>query len=462
MSEKTSVIRSLLAPLASGLGLVASAALLPVPADAQATGKIAAASRSLKTSGSVRLRYENLSGQFRPGFEKSEDAVLLRTILTAEYDAGQIKVGGEVWDSRAYSGEGAFVGTGEVNTAELVQAYLAADLKEPLGAGSKGSTQLGRMTLNLGSRRLIASDDYRNTTNSFTGLKLDLQMGPAAATLLYLLPQRRLPEDLPSILDNEWEIDRESFDQRLWGGLVSHKLDRIGTLEGTFLRYFERDHGKVSTRDRRLNTFGARVIRDPAPRRFNYELELIRQTGSIAASVAPNAPKMPVRAGFAHAELGYTFAGTWRPHLSLEFDWSSGDGPGRHYTRFDTLYGMRRADLGPASLYAALGRANISTPGVRLEVAPSKRLDAFGSWRALWSDEPGDVFSTTGLRNRSGGSRYAGQQVEGRVRYWLLPSKVRAEANVAFLVRDGFLGKANNAPTNRNSVYTSLALTAAF
>lgn len=446
--------------MTAGLGAIALS--LAHPAYAQTVGKGATTEKVLKTSGSVRLRYENLSGQFRPGFEKSEDALLLRTILSAEYDAGPFRIGGEIWDSRTYGGEGAFIGTGEVNTAELVQAYVAADLKEPLGAGSKGSAQMGRMTLNLGSRRLIANDDYRNTTNGFTGLKVDLQKGPAAATLLYLLPQRRLPEHLPSILDNEWEVDRESFDQRLWGGLVSHKLGRIGAIEGTFLRFVERDHGEVATRNRRLNSVGARLIREAAPSSFDYELELIGQTGTIAASAAPNATRVPVRAGFAHAEAGYTFAGPWRLHLSLEYDWASGDGPGRRYTRFDTLYGMRRADLGPASLYAALGRANISTPGIRIEITPSKRLDAFASWRALWSDEAGDIFSTTGIRNQPTGSRYAGQQVEGRVRYWLVPSKVRAEANVALLIKDGFLGDSNAAPSDRNTVYTSLALTGTF
>ena len=31
--------------------------------------------------------------------------------------------------------------------------------------------QAGRFTLNLGSRRLVAADDYRNATNGYTGLK---------------------------------------------------------------------------------------------------------------------------------------------------------------------------------------------------------------------------------------------------------------------------------------------------
>lgn len=63
--------------------------------------------------------------------------------------------------------------------------------------------------------------------------------------------------------------------------------------------------------------------------------------------------------------------------ISAEFDFASGDRSGPGYQRFDTLFGMRRADLAPAGIYNAIGRANILTPGIRAEVALGKRLDGF-------------------------------------------------------------------------------------
>lgn len=36
-------------------------------------------------------------------------------------------------------------------------------------------------------------------------------------------------------------------------------------------------------------------------------------------------------------------------------------------SRFDTLFGMRRADVGPAGLYNAFGRANFISPNLRVE-----------------------------------------------------------------------------------------------
>jgi hypothetical protein len=38
---------------------------------------------------------------------------------------------------------------------------------EAFGPGSKLGFQAGRFTLNLGSRRLVAADDYRNTTSGY-------------------------------------------------------------------------------------------------------------------------------------------------------------------------------------------------------------------------------------------------------------------------------------------------------
>lgn len=430
---------------------------LAQPAVAQpGTGK-----DGLDLSGSIRARYEYLDGQFRPGFDEKDDLVSLRTTILGEFRSGGFRVGAEMYDSRAYGGEiGSAVSANDVNTLEFVQAYVGYGWRG--AGGNRTAVQAGRMTINLGSRRLIANDDYRNTSTGFTGVRGDLVRGNTSATLLYLLPQQRLPDDLPSVLYNQWNFDRESFDTRLWGGLFARKLGDGVTVEGTYLRFFERD-GRQATRDRRLHTFGARIIREPATRAFDYEVELIGQRGSISASTATTAARLPVGANFQHAEIGYTVAGAWKPHLSLEFDRASGDDRGRRFGRFDTLYGMRRADLGPAGIYGALGRTNIIAAGARLEVAPSKRLDAFASWRALWADEQSDSFSTTGIRDVSGASgSYAGHQFDGRVRYWVVPAKLRAELNAVYLAKGRLLRDAPNAPPTGDTVYTSLALSAVF
>ena len=275
----------------------------------------------LTVSGSARARYEVLDGQVRPGFGTGEDILVLRTTLFAEYRTGPLRLGAELYDSRAYGADrGGVLSTTDVNAFEPVQAYVAADLGPLFGAGTGANLQLGRMMLNLGSRRLVAADDYRNTTNGYTGGKLELKgRAGTSATLIYVAPQVRLPEDQPGLRANRVRLDTEDGDLVLWGGVAGKSgLPDKALLEIQYIGLDERDAPGRATRDRELRTFGARLFRAPEAGRLDYEFEAFRQTGRVRASAAPAAAVQEVSAGFAHAEGGYQFAGGWKPHLALE------------------------------------------------------------------------------------------------------------------------------------------------
>ncbi|HEY8539483.1 MAG TPA: alginate export family protein, partial [Steroidobacteraceae bacterium] len=421
------------------------------------------ATDNLKLSGSFRTRYEAIDGQPRPGLDSSQDLLTFRTTLFAEYTWNNLRIGGELYDSRAYSSEaGSGVSTGEVNAFEPVQAYVAVDFKDSLGEGTSVSAQAGRFTLNLGSRRLVAADDYRNTTNGYTGLRVDVKRaGGPSASLIYTLPQRRLPDDLPSVLDNDIELDEESSALKLWGGIVTLP-SAIGrsALELSYFNLREKDQPDLATRNRQLHTWSARLFKDSAPGTWDYDLEGMYQTGSIRASTAENAEVLDVNAYFYHLEVGYQGSGAWTPRFSVEYDEASGDDSSRHYGRFDTLFGMRRGDLAPSGIYAAVARANIRAPGLRLEVTPSSRLDAFVSYKALWLESRTDSFSSSGVRDPTGRSgNFAGHQLDTRLRYWLIPKMLRFEGDVVLLFKGRFLEAAPNAPRTGDTHYYSLNLT---
>ncbi len=390
----------------------------------------------------------------------------LRTNLLAEYRHQAVRIGGELFDSRVWGNDaGTPVTTNEVNALEPVQAYIAADFDGAFGKGSKLTVTAGRMTLNLGSRRLIAADDYRNTTNGYTGIRADIAAPQGwKGTLIYTLPQIRLPDDNAGIRDAKVRFDKESFDLVLWGGQVS-KAKAIGpaTVELSYFHLGERDAPDRATRDRSLDTFGGRIIAEPRSGRFDYEVEAYYQLGHVSGSLAANAARQAVEANFVHADVGYTFQTAWKPRLSVEFDRASGDRLGGKYGRFDTLFGMRRADLAPAGLYNAVARANITTLGVRIEATPSKRLDWFAAYRPTWLAADEDSFSTTGVRDASGRSGdFAGHQLEARVRYWLVPARLRFEFDGLILAKGRFLEEAPNAPAGRWTKYGSFNLTASF
>ncbi|MBO9497813.1 MAG: alginate export family protein [Novosphingobium sp.] len=419
-----------------------------------------------KLSASVRLRYETLDGQPRADLPPSDRQLDSRATLFAEYDPGVVRFGAELYDSRAWLNRpGDSLDTTQVNTLELVQAYVAADFDAPFGAGSKAGLQAGRFKLDLGSRRLFADDDFRNTTTGFTGLRANLRTaGGLAATAFYVLPQVRLPDDRAGLAGQSPEWDRESFALQAWGALLARPETLAGaTAELGYFGLRERDWAGHPTRNRDLDTFSARVIRDPRPGAIDFELEGFYQSGTIRTGTAPDAPVQAVGAWAMHADAGRLFPGRAKLRLSLEFDRVGGDKAGGRYGRFDTLYGMRRADFGPAGIYNDIGRANIESFGLRAEIAPSPRFDAFATWHALWLAEKTDAFSTTGVRDPTGASgSFAGHQFDLRIRYWLVPKFLRAEANAVWLAKGRFLHDAPNAPDAGNTHYLAGSLTASF
>lgn len=414
-------------------------------------------------SGSLRARFETVEGHSRVGVNSDDTIWSSRLRLETTGPLGQGWSGQvELYDSRAWGGDlGSPLSANDVNTLELVQANVRRRWDEPFGKASFANLQLGRMTLNLGSRRLIAADDYRNTTNGYTGARMDLHWGSGADLVaIAVVPQIRLPEAKADVLDNRGKADLETSAQRLYGGILTLPSEQQGLAsQWTLMRFEEDDRPSRPTRNRDLMTYGVRLFREPKPGQFDQDFELYLQSGQNKASLLPNAPTRDVEAAYVRAEWGYQWKTAWRPRLSIEYDWASGDRPGETDTRFDTLYGMRRAEISPAGILAAVGRSNLSSPGLQLELEPSRNVDAFIAWRGLWLAEKSDGFASTGVVDRSGRSGdYAGQQLDSRLRVWLKPKTLRLEVNAVLLEKGRFLTSAPNAPASKTTRYLGIDL----
>jgi hypothetical protein len=438
------ILRAITGASLLALALSASPALADDPDD-------------LEISASVRTRYEALGDQFRPGLDRNDDLVTIRTTLFAEYDGGPIRIGGELVDSRAYFGDpGSSIGTGEVNALEPIQAYVGADLWTAFGQGTSATVDVGRFVLDLGSRRLVARNDFANATTAFTGAKFEWHgSAKERLVLFYTYVQQRLPDDKASLLDNEVRPDRNADDLVFWGGFFNKpKIAGAANLDLYVYGLDESDRTGHATRDRHIFTPGFRVYRDPAARKLDWQVEYAYQSGHISTSTAPGAPRQDVSAHTLHAEAGYQFAGGWQPRLSAFYDYGSGDGPGGKYGRFDGLFGTRTGDWGPGGLYGPLGRSNVSSPGVRLEAKPSKRLDGFVAYRAAWLANAHDSFASTGVKDSAGASgKFGGHQIWARARYWLIPKMLRFETGGAVLLNGRFLNRAPNANGSGDTLY---------
>lgn len=421
---------------------------------------------SFQLHGAVRLRWEAVENQARVGFNSNDQLFNIRTQLSGEYKAPDFRAFAELWDSRAYGAEvGTPLSTGEVNTLEVVQAYVVKDLPGLLGKGTNVSLTAGRMMLNIGSRRIIAADDYRNTTNGYTGLRADISAPKGIkATALYMLPHQRLPDTFQDLRDNKVRMDRENFDQVIWGGMLS-KAKAIGPAmaELSFYHYGERDTPRLATRDRSINNIDVRLVTEPEAGKIDYELEGIWQTGDISASTAATAARQAVSATFGHAEIGYTFAKGWKPRIAFEYDYASGDKPGGKYGRYDILFGFRRGDFSPSGIFNAIHRTNINMPGIRVEATPSKKVDWMASYRPMWLASATDSFATTNVRDAAGNSgKFAGHQFDSRVRWWLMPKRLRFEFNGTLITKGAFLRDAPNATPGKATRYVSFNLTGMF
>lgn len=434
------------------LALVASAAAL-------------ADEPTYKYSGSIRARYEALSGQSRAGFKSGDELASFRTIVFGEADFGLVRVGGELTDSRAYLGDRtSAISSNDVNAFEPSQLYVGVDLDQPFGAGSALGLQAGRFSMNIGSRRLVSNDDYRNTGTSMGGMRLDGKLPSGwSGTLWYTMPDLRLPDSIEGVLDNDVQLDRESHHNVLWGGILTSPRRLLnGAVDLTFVKFRESDAPGRPTRDRDLDTWALRWYRDAAAAQWDYEFESMHQGGRARTGTAATAPLRDVDASFWHARIGYQWASAWKPRIALEYDRSSGDSGPDKIRRFDTLLGGRRFELAPSGLYNQVGRANLSAPGLRLELAPNARADFMATYKLLYLASRTDAFSTTGVRDASGRSgNFAGQQVDLRGRYWLVPKRLRAEIDTLVLVKGRFLEEAPNARPGDTRFY-SLNLTYSF
>ena len=410
----------------------------------------------LTIKGMVRSRIEGIDGQFRPGVAESDFLWSMKTTLLVDYDGGPFRIGGEVWDARGYGEkQNSSAGTNEVNALELVQAYVGADFS--LGGKVTGALTAGRFTMDIGSRRLVARQTFRNTTNAFTGANLVVNgKGGDRLTLLWTMPQIRLPDDHDGIFDNGVKWDKESSALQFFGGSFTKGGMLGGTLELYGYGLHERDTADRPTRNRRLWTPGLRAWRKPKAGRIDYDLEGAYQFGEIRSSTRANdLTDLNVSAYLVHAELGRTWVGGLQPRVSAVFDLASGDrADPRSHNRFDTLFGARRFDFGPTALYGPVHRFNMMSGGSRLEVKPGKSSDVMVMYRALWLNSPTDSFSATGVRDAAGtAGRFAGHQVEARLRRWLIPDLVRIDTGLAYLAKGRFLTDAANAPATGDTRY---------
>ncbi|WP_440957389.1 alginate export family protein [Oceanicaulis sp. LC35] len=411
----------------------------------------------LSASGSFRARYETLSNQFREGGSGGDQSLALRTFLSGEATRPGWTLAVELADSRVYGNDsGSSLSTSHVNTLEVLQAHVRADLQSLMGLERPAELTMGRMTIDLGGERLVDRNSFRNTRNAFTGARLIAEIGEGAELVAFwTVPVERRPSDAARLLENDHAFDEENWDQQFWAISLTRQFEASDLSAEVYLYGLsEQDAARRPTADRALYTPGLRLLREPARRRWDFEIEHAFQFGERSVSSAAGAQSLDVSAQTHHAALGYTFDAPWRPRLSLEYEYASGEELGDgDWSRFDPLYGGRRGDFGHTSIHGPLRRQNISAPGVRLSVKEGP-TDALFLVKGAFLASDTDAWAGSGVVDRTGQSGdYIGTHVSGRVRHWLVEDRLQLELGGAVLFQGEFAERAPNTPDNGDTVY---------
>jgi hypothetical protein len=415
--------------------------------------------------GSHRARYERLAPQYRAGFGGSDSVLALQTSLALEVQGEQLSFIGEILDARAELNDTDSFLPGVVNTLEPIQTHLTWRI----GSGnddSESSLRFGRMTIDVGKRRLLARSNFRHAVASFTGLDWQWQSTRGTrARAFYVVPMRNLPPTAADQLDNDAELDRGARDTALWGAyyLSAPRSDRT-QFEVSFLT-LDSAHGTGEILPLDIGTLSARVFR-PVPRGgLNYEVEAGIQRGESTATQGNISRLLDHEAYYVHAEIGYAFDVAWTPNLLLQYDRASGDrDPADARTeRFNPLYGERRFDTGPTSIYGAFQRSNIATPGVRLTFNPAPRWRSMVAYRSFLLDAARDAWVGSGWRDATGqAGRSLGRQLEASFTWATIPDRLSFETGFA-VVDSGRFAEQTAGPAFRGDPrYFYAAVTTSF
>lgn len=352
-----------------------------------------------------RMRQEFRDDDIRRPVSTSRDTPLLRrTRAWLGAHRGPLGFTVEFTDSRR--GNSHFAADNrEVNEHEFIQAYAELrfnDLLAPDPQGNKRPLYLraGRQAFELLDRRLVARNEWRNTTNNFDGLRASIGQDSNnwQVELLSLHPVTRL------LGTRDKRDSKQQFD-----ALIGHW--RTGspllTLEPHLLR-LQDDSGA-----RDIRATGLRVYGRTTDSVINYDVSVLNQHGTVGTL-------QHAATGFT-AEAGYTFVQhPWRPRVSLFYGHADGDeAPAdTEANRFERFFGFGR----PWSANEYFIYENLQAPKLKLEFQPTSALRVDFGYGAFWlasaTDRASNLPGGAGNRDPQGRSgTYLGGEWDARVRF---------------------------------------------
>ena len=374
-----------------------------------------------------RTRYEMRHDDFRrveagfdnPFFLRSRAYLGIREIL----DPFRFAV--EFQDSRVYNNR--FPTTDQENNPyDLIQGYGELNFKNALGQDDRKQSRpvrfrAGRMAYEALDRRFIGRNEWRNTTNTFEGFRLNLgrEANDWEIDTWGYQPVRRLQTKFDEANDHLWFFGSIG-NWRKWSDIITLQPYYMGQKQTAD----PNGHTATNRLDREIHMPGIRAYGLIGPTGLDFDMNFSYQLGT-------NGTERQDAYGYT-TEVGHKFKHPWKPRLSGFYGYATGD---RHpddgvNNRFDRFFGFAR----PWSSDHYVIYENIKHPRVRFDFQPAQKLGIEASYAWFWlassTDRLFDTFDGNisvvkdpGFnRDKTGRSGdYVGSGVELRVRYQIDP-----------------------------------------
>jgi hypothetical protein len=356
---------------------------------------VAAAPIWLAIGGQLRARAEGYTGGgFKP--HNSDSYILTRVLVNARVRPTKYTtLFVEGMDARGPWKNKAPAGAPFRDHADLRQLYLQV--------GADNSAQMlraGRLELSFGDGRLVGSLPWANTARTFDGARGAI-IGKsyridAFASSVVKVVQDKFDKNVPG-----------SNFYGLYGSIA--KLAPNLTFEPFF--FWRRQSGLATElgapATMNFGTTGLRTV--GKARQFDYETQLVAQTGSLGAE--------SIRAWAEHSLLGYTLvANRLTPRLWLEYNQASGDKNPTDNKKetFDQLYPTGHDKYGLTDL---VGWQNMKHARGGVDIAIAKGWSATARYSGYWLADSHDALYNGGgavlARSPTGGAgTYVGQEAD--------------------------------------------------
>ncbi|KIO50368.1 alginate export family protein [Nitrosospira sp. NpAV] len=371
-----------------------------------------------------RTRYEFRSNDIRrtdltldqPFLLRSRAYVGIREILDPFRGAIEFQ------DSRRYNGKFPHDDR-DFNDYDLIQGYGELYFKRALGQDDRKQDRpirfrVGRMAYEALDRRLIGRNEWRNTTNTFEGFRINLgqEANDWEVDLWAYQPVKRVLAAFDQRVENQW-----------FYGVIGHwrKWSDIITLQPYYMGLAQDGSKMPGQIDREIHAPALRGYGKIGNTNLDYDFNLIYQFGR-------NGSEQHDAHGYT-LETGYTFKHDWKPRISAFYGYASGDrNPNDNVNnRFERFFGFAR----PWSADDYIVFENIKAPKIKLELQPAKDLRIDGGYSWFWLASSTDRFNNlldgnnSAIRNpgfnrdptgRSGD--FIGHALDIRARYKLTPN----------------------------------------